>query len=147
MGAHAWRCTGHHHALSQDPCRGFGYGSGVFKQPGLYDAAPDAAGGTSGSSGGASGSGGSVSGTLRSTAPTAAADKPMLDFIFVVDDPVAWHAEVGAGLQELGRRGAGGRGSCLQNVWLGMRRQGEAFLCGLRAFMRAGEVQGTGAAR
>lgn len=42
----------------------FAYGSGVFHQPGLY-------------------------------APSSnTTDRPMLDFIFAVDDPVVWHAEV-----------------------------------------------------
>ena len=40
----------------------FAYGSGVFRQPGLY--------------------------TLGS------GDKPMLDFIFAVDAPAQWHAQV-----------------------------------------------------
>lgn len=43
---------------------GFAYGSGVFQQPELYQATS------------AKGSG------------------PMLDFIFIVDDPVTWHTQV-----------------------------------------------------
>lgn len=56
------------------------YGSGVFAQPGLYE------------DGGDSGAGG----TGRRSAPAApqTGDRPMLDFIFAVEDPVAWHAEV-----------------------------------------------------
>jgi hypothetical protein len=46
---------------------GFAYGSGVFRQRGLY-AADQAA---------------------------SPVDGPMVDMILVVDDPVAWHAEVG----------------------------------------------------
>jgi hypothetical protein len=42
----------------------FAYGSGVFKQPGLYSESPQLDEG------------------------------PMLDLIFAVDDPVAWHREV-----------------------------------------------------
>lgn len=57
----------------------FGYGSGVFKQPGLYDhPAQQEVAGSGGTGGGGGGDG----------------DRPMLDFIFAVDDPVAWHTEV-----------------------------------------------------
>ncbi|PSC75437.1 copper-transporting ATPase chloroplastic [Micractinium conductrix] len=56
----------------------FGYGSGVFKQPGLYDhPAQQEVAGSGGTGGGGGGDG----------------DRPMLDFIFAVDDPVAWHTE------------------------------------------------------
>ncbi|KAL4434161.1 hypothetical protein ABPG75_000602 [Micractinium tetrahymenae] len=57
----------------------FAYGSGVFKQPGLYDGHPEASaeGSAAAADAVASGSG----------------DRPMLDFIFAVDDPVAWHTE------------------------------------------------------
>ena len=41
---------------------GFGYGSGVFLQKGLY--------------------------------PSDGDQRPQLDFMFGVDDPIAWHAEV-----------------------------------------------------
>ena len=58
----------------------FAYGSGVFEQPGLYDA-PAAEGLAEAAAGGAA-------------AAAPAADQPMLDFIFAVDDPVAWHEEV-----------------------------------------------------
>jgi len=40
----------------------FAYGSGVFRQPGLY--------------------------------PLGSGDRPMLDFIFAVDAPAQWHAQV-----------------------------------------------------
>jgi hypothetical protein len=53
----------------------FAYGSGIFKQPGLYN---EQQGGAGSGTGSASGGG----------------DRPMLDFIFGVEDPVAWHAEV-----------------------------------------------------
>ncbi len=48
---------------------GFAYGSGVFHQAGLYD-------------------------TQELSAAKGAG--PMLDMIVVVDDPVQWHAQVGA---------------------------------------------------
>ena len=61
------------------------YGSGVFAQPGLYDAlltdGDAAAAGSSGT-------------TPPAAASSSSADKPMLDFIFAVNDPVAWHTEV-----------------------------------------------------
>ena len=60
----------------------FAYGSGVFKQPGLYEA-PAAAEEVAAAGGGGGGG-----------AAARAADQPMLDFIFAVDDPVAWHEEV-----------------------------------------------------
>eukprot|EP00879_Flechtneria_rotunda_P009206 GHRR01009639.1.p1 GENE.GHRR01009639.1~~GHRR01009639.1.p1 ORF type:complete len:335 (+),score=134.93 GHRR01009639.1:217-1221(+) len=44
---------------------GFAYGSGAFKQPGLYE----------------------------HNAAAGSASGPMLDFIFVVDDPQAWHEQ------------------------------------------------------
>ena len=40
----------------------FAYGSGVFRQPGLY--------------------------------PLGSGDRPMLDFVFAVDAPAQWHAQV-----------------------------------------------------
>lgn len=60
---------------------GFAYGSGVFVQPDLYE----------------------------SNTPKHAG--PMLDFMFVVDDPQRWHAEVKRG------RGAGGGGEGGWGVW------------------------------
>ena len=51
----------------------FGYGSGVFHQPDLYEQ-PHAATGN---------------------APAVRSDGPQLDFIFGVEDPLQWHAEVG----------------------------------------------------
>ena len=58
----------------------FAYGSGVFEQPGLYDrprqGAPEGA---------------------AAAAAASSVDQPMLDFIFAVDDPVAWHTEVNRG--------------------------------------------------
>lgn len=61
----------------------FAYGSGVFTQPGLYEAPRDGAGG-----------GESTSGVSGGSSAGAQADRPMLDFIFAVEDPVAWHEEV-----------------------------------------------------
>ncbi len=51
----------------------FGYGSGVFHQPDLYDQSPAPTG----------------------NAPAISSDSPQLDFIFGVQDPQQWHAEVG----------------------------------------------------
>lgn len=45
---------------------GFAYGSGVFSQPDLY----------------------------QKSATAGSAAGPMLDFVFVVDDPLSWHAQV-----------------------------------------------------
>ncbi len=58
----------------------FAYGSGVFKQPGLYDGHLEAPAGAP---------------AAATAGSSTAGDRPMLDFIFAVDDPVAWHAEVG----------------------------------------------------
>lgn len=48
---------------------GFAYGSGVFHQEGLYSAEEKRKG-----------------------------SGPMIDMVLVVDEPLAWHAEVGSGL-------------------------------------------------
>ncbi|KAL4430151.1 hypothetical protein ABPG77_004933 [Micractinium sp. CCAP 211/92] len=56
----------------------FAYGSGVFKQPGLYDGHLEAPAGAP---------------AAATAGSSTAGDRPMLDFIFAVDDPVAWHAE------------------------------------------------------
>jgi hypothetical protein len=63
----------------------FGYGSGVFKQPGLYEVQSPSSEAAAIAAGAAGGRGSSA----------AAVDRPMLDFIFAVEDPTAWHAEVG----------------------------------------------------
>lgn len=63
----------------------FGYGSGVFKQPGLYEGQPASKAAAAMAPGAAGGRDGGA----------ATADRPMLDFIFAVEDPIAWHAEVG----------------------------------------------------
>ena len=72
----------------------FAYGSGVFSQPGLYGEHE----GTDCVAGGAAGASLEGSDSSRAAAAAAAAavagDRPMLDFIFAVDDPVAWHTEV-----------------------------------------------------
>lgn len=67
----------------------FAYGSGVFKQPGLYDAMPEAGQLSAEPAGGAAAAADPAS-------SSGAADQPMLDFIFAVEDPVAWHTEVGS---------------------------------------------------
>eukprot|EP00887_Chlorella_sp_A99_P001272 scaffold14.g1272.t1 len=100
-----------HHDLLRDllaafpPVRwAFGYGSGVFKQPGLYGAAglagSSSAAGTAAAAGaGATGAAGPAAGGGRG------GDCPMLDFVFVVDDPEEWHAQARRrlGEQETGR--------------------------------------------
>ena len=58
----------------------FGYGSGVFHQPDLYEPAPVG-----------------PDGLLRLPS-SGRPGGPQLDFVFAVEDPAAWHAEVGGAL-------------------------------------------------
>lgn len=60
-----------------------GYGSGVFTQPDLYEPAPVGPDGSVAHTGGPR-------------------DAPQLDFIFGVEDPVAWHREVSCAVWESG---------------------------------------------
>lgn len=62
----------------------FAYGSGVFEQPGLYERPPQ----------------GPPEGAAAAAADGSSGDRPMLDFIFAVDDPIAWHEEVRDGGEE-----------------------------------------------
>ena len=61
----------------------FAYGSGVFRQPGLY--------------------------------PLGSGDRPMLDFIFAVDAPAQWHAQVR--LRAIGYRGLQQHDPALELCW------------------------------
>lgn len=74
-----------HSVLADFPAvqHAFAYGSGVFEQPGLYARPPQGA-----PNGG---------GAAAAAAAASSVDQPMLDFIFAVDDPVAWHTEVNRG--------------------------------------------------
>jgi hypothetical protein len=74
---------------------GFAYGSGAFEQPELY---PSGGGGSSsGGSGGASSGNGNGPASSARQAPSSSSSSssgggPLLDLIFAVEDPRAWHA-------------------------------------------------------